>query len=137
MIILGIDYGDRRIGLAKSDKMGFLASGLDTLVRKNKSMESAASKINEIIDQYEVEKIVIGFPKNMDGTIGERALITQEFVKVLKTFTDIDIVFWDERLSSKAAHRTMHEIGIKTGHNKGRVDKIAACYILQGYLDSI
>lgn len=136
MIVLGIDYGDRRIGIAKSDSLGFLASGLDTIIRKDKKMETAAIMIKAIVEKYKVDKIVIGYPKNMDGTIGKRALITEDFVKVLKEHIDIEIILWDERLSSKAAHRTMHEIGIKTGHNKGRIDKIAACHILQAYLDS-
>ncbi len=137
MIVLGIDYGDKRVGIAKSDSLMMLASGLDTIVRKNNSMKQLAETITDIITQYNVEKIVLGMPKNMDGTLGERADKTIEFADILAKYTDIDIIFWDERLSSKAAHRTMNELGIKTGYNKGKVDQIAACYILQGYLDSI
>ncbi|MBN2853788.1 MAG: Holliday junction resolvase RuvX [Clostridia bacterium] len=136
MITLAIDFGDKRIGLAKSDSLGFLATGLETLVRKNSSMELAAKEIKEVVDKYQVQEIVLGYPKNMDGSLGERARKTEEFAKVLAKYINTDIIFWDERLSSKAAERNMHERGIKTGHNKGKIDRIAACLILQSYLDS-
>lgn len=137
MIVLGIDYGDKRVGVAKCDALMMIATGLDTIVRKNNSMRQLAETITEIVTEYNVGKIVLGMPKNMDGTLGERANKTIEFADILAKNTDIDIIFWDERLSSKAAHRNMHERGIKTGYNKGKVDRIAACYILQSYLDSI
>ncbi|MCK5811518.1 MAG: Holliday junction resolvase RuvX [Clostridiales bacterium] len=137
MIVLGIDYGDKRVGIAKCDALMMLATGLDTIVRKNDSMKQLAEIIASIITKYNVEKIVLGMPKNMDGTLGERANKTILFADKLAKYTNVDIIFWDERLTSKAAHRNMHERGIKTGHNKGKVDKIAACYILQSYLDSI
>jgi putative Holliday junction resolvase len=137
MIILAIDYGDKRVGVAKSDSMCFLATGLDTIVRKDRKYESVAKEIQKIVEHYKVDRVVVGMPKNMNGTFGERARKTEDFVKVLEKYINTDIIFWDERLTSKSAHITMHEQGIKTGHNKGRVDKIAACIILQSYLDSI
>jgi len=136
MISLSIDYGDKRVGIAKSDSLGFLATGLDTIVRTDNKYESVAKEIKTLVEKYKVEEVILGMPKNMDGTLGKRAIKTEEFKKVLEKYINIDIIFWDERLTSKAAHRNMHERGIKTGYNKGKVDQIAACYILQSYLDS-
>jgi putative holliday junction resolvase len=136
MNILGIDFGDRRIGVAKSDSMGIIATGLDTIFWNN-NVSVPLEKILQLTNQYKIEKIVIGLPRNMDGSCGERAMVTREFADRLKEKTGIDIIFWDERLSSKSAQRTMQEKGIKTGHNKADVDRIAACYILQSYLDSL
>jgi putative Holliday junction resolvase len=135
MRILGIDYGDRRIGLAISDPMGWTAQGLATIdIEKEKNLPEEV--IYEYIKSYKVEEIVIGLPKNMDGSIGERVLKTREFIKKLQTVTDIPIKEWDERMTSKFAKNIMKSTGKKTGKNKGMVDKIAAMNILQGYLDS-
>lgn len=136
MVIMAIDYGDRRIGVAKSDAMGMIATGLETIVW-NKDINVPLEKILQLTNEYKVEKIVIGLPRNMDGSYGFRAESTTKFADLLKERTDVDIVFWDERLTSKAAQRTMQEKGQKTGHNKKDVDRIAACYILQSYLDSL
>ncbi|HHV99273.1 MAG TPA: Holliday junction resolvase RuvX [Clostridiaceae bacterium] len=136
MRIMGIDYGDSRIGIAVSDPFGWTAQGVETINSKG-SEGKVLDRIIELIKQYNVEKIVVGYPRNMNGTIGPRAEKTDQFIKLLSARTDIDIIRWDERLSSVAANRTMHEIGTKTAKKKAIVDQIAACYILQGYLDSI
>jgi len=133
---MGIDYGDSRIGIAVSDPFGWTAQGVETINSRG-SEEKVLDRIIELIKQYNVEKIVVGYPRNMNGTIGPRAEKTDEFIKHLSARTDIDIIRWDERLTSVAANRTMHEIGTKTAKKKAIVDQIAACYILQGYLDSI
>lgn len=136
MRIMGIDYGDSRIGIAVSDPFGWTAQGVETINSRG-GEEKVIDRIINLIQQYNVERIVVGYPRNMNGTIGPRAEKTDEFIKLLSARTDIDIIRWDERLSSVAANRTMHEIGTRTAKKKTIVDQIAACYILQGYLDSI
>ncbi|MFO7636572.1 MAG: Holliday junction resolvase RuvX [Clostridia bacterium] len=135
MTVLGIDFGDRRIGIAKSDALGMLAGGLDTIAW-DRDINVPVEKIVELIRFHKVGKVVVGMPRNMDGSHGERARVTDDFAAVLRGKTDVEIIFWDERLTSKSARRTMQEKGIKTGHHKSDVDRIAACYILQSYLDS-
>lgn len=136
MRIMGIDFGDARIGVAMSDPLGWTAQGLETIAWKG-GMEQPAERIGKLAKDYGVEKIIIGFPKNMNGTIGPRGEKTMEFIGVLSRFTGIEIVKWDERLSTVAANRTMHEVGMKTSKKKQVVDQIAAVFILQGYLDSM
>lgn len=138
MRILGIDYGDARIGVAVSDPFGWTAQGLDTISAKE-GFGKALDKIKEIIDYYNIKKIVVGYPLNMDGTRGERAVKTDSFIKSLEEVLGkrIQIIRRDERLTSVSAHRVMKEVGKKASRNKGAVDKIAAIYILQNYLDSI
>ena len=136
MRIMGIDYGDSRIGIAVSDPFGWTAQGVETVKSKGNE-EKAIDRIVQLIQQYNVERIVVGYPRNMNGTIGPRAEKTDEFIKILSTRTEADIIRWDERLTSVAANRVMHEIGTRTAKKKAIVDQIAACYILQGYLDSI
>ncbi len=138
MRILGLDYGDSRIGVAVSDPLGWTANGLDTVKAKN-GFNKAVDEIAEICAKYQPEKVVVGYPKNMDGSSGERIEKTESFIKALLVRNpELDIVRWDERLTSVAAHRTMREIGINTRKKgKGVVDCIAAELILQAYLDSI
>jgi putative Holliday junction resolvase len=135
MRILGIDFGDSRIGIAVSDPLGWTAQGIDTLEWKGR-MERPAEAIKQLVSEYGVQQIVMGFPKNMNGTIGPRGEKTQEFINLLQEFTGLEIVKWDERLTTVAAHRMMHEVGMKTSKKKKFVDRIAATLILQGYLDS-
>lgn len=136
MRIMGIDYGDSRIGIAMSDPFGWTAQGVETISSRG-SDERALERIVQLLQQYNVERIVVGYPRNMNGTIGPRAEKTEEFIELLAHSTDIEIIKWDERLTSVAANRTMHEIGTRTAKKRSIVDQIAACYILQGYLDSI
>lgn len=137
MVMIGIDYGDRRIGVAKSDPLGILAGGLDTIVRKDNHPFSHIEAILGLVRQYGAKKIVIGMPRNMDGSYGPRAEHTRSFAQALQEHTDVEIVLWDERLTTRAAHRTMHEREMRTGHHKKDVDRIAACHLLQSYLNSI
>lgn len=136
MRIMGIDYGDSRIGLAISDPFGWTAQGMETIHWKNE-LSKPIERIKQLVGEYGVEKIVVGFPRNMNGTVGPRGEKTLEFIRVLGYETGVEIIQWDERLTTVAAQRTMQEIGIKTSKKKGVVDRIAAVYILQGYLDSI
>lgn len=135
MRILGLDVGDRTIGVAVSDPLGFTAQGITTIRRK--SEEHDIEKIIEFCKEYQVETIISGLPKNMNGTIGEQAEKVQRFCAALSEHTDIEIKFWDERLTTMAAHRVMLEADMSRKKRKGLVDKIAATYILQGYLDSL
>ena len=135
MRVLGLDVGDRTIGVAVSDPLGFTAQGITTIRRK--SIETDIAQIVDICSQYNVETIVSGLPKNMNGTIGEQAQKVQSFCEVLKETVNIEIKFWDERLTTVAAHRVMLEADMSRKKRKSIVDKIAATYILQGYLDSI
>lgn len=134
MRILGIDYGDSRIGVAVSDPMGWTAQGLET-VKSKESLKKAIVRIMEIIKQYDVKDIVIGYPLNMNGTQGPRTERTEEFIKKLLAHGEFNIIKWDERLTTVSAHRTMNELGIKAANKKNIVDTMSAVFILQGYLD--
>lgn len=134
MRILGIDYGDSRIGIAVSDPFGWTAQGVETINHKG-NISMALDRICELIKTYGAQKVVIGFPRNMNGTVGPRGEKTLKFIERLATRIDIEIIRWDERLTTVAANRAMHDMGTKTSKKKGIVDQIAAVYILQGYLD--
>jgi len=134
--ILGIDFGDSRIGIAISDPFGWTAQGMETIEWHN-DIGKAIERIKNIINEYNVGKVVVGFPRNMNGTVGPRGEKTLEFIELLSKNTSAEIVKWDERLTTVAAHRTMNEVGMKASRKKKVVDQIAAVLILQGYLDSI
>ncbi len=136
MRILGIDYGEKRTGLAISDPFGWTSQGLDTIEYKSLQNELLV-KIAKIVHDYDVEKVVVGYPLRMDGTIGQRAERTREFADRLHKHLGIEVILHDERYSSSAASRTLHEAGVKTGRNKKLVDRLAAVHMLQGYLDSV
>ncbi|MGL4730836.1 MAG: Holliday junction resolvase RuvX [Clostridium sp.] len=135
MRILGLDVGDRTIGVAISDPLGFTAQGITTV--KRKGLENDINEMIKICNEYEVEKIVSGLPKNMNGTVGEQGEKVKSFCEELKKHIDLPIIFWDERLTTVAAHKAMLEADLSRSKRKKLVDKIAATYILQGYLDSI
>ncbi|MDB2107051.1 Holliday junction resolvase RuvX [Clostridium paraputrificum] len=135
MRILGLDIGQKTIGVAISDPLGFTAQGITTIRRKKKEED-----INEIINlckEYAVEAIVVGLPKNMNGSIGFAGEKIMEFTELLKDSVECKIELWDERLTTVAAHRAMLEADLSRGKRKKIVDKIAATYILQGYLDRL
>jgi putative holliday junction resolvase len=136
MRILGIDYGDSRIGVAVSDPMGWTAQGLETVKSKD-GLKKALIRIMEIITQYGVTDIVIGYPLNMNGTMGPRTQRTEEFIKKLLVFGEFNIIKWDERLTTVSAHRAMNELGVKASNKKNIVDTMSAVFILQGYLDRL
>lgn len=134
MRILGIDYGDVRTGLAISDPLGITAQGLESVKHGNNN-KVLLNRIGEIIKEYSVEKIIIGYPINMNATYGPRVEKTEKFVEKLTSLFNIEIVKVDERLTTVSAHRTMTELGISKNKKKGIVDTISATYILQTYLD--
>jgi len=138
MRIMGIDYGDKRVGIAISDPFGWTAQGIETIEWNGHVAEKLINRIKELIMEYKIEKIVMGFPKNMNGTIGERGQKTLEFIDILREhILGIEIICWDERLTTVSAKKVMIEMGTKKSKKKGLVDKIASTYILQSYLDSI
>lgn len=135
MRVLGLDIGDRTIGVAVSDGLMLTAQGITTI--KRTKPERDIEEVLKYVKEYEVSTIVSGLPKNMDGTIGFQAEKVQEFCELLKEHTEVPIKFWDERLTTVSAHKAMLECNMSRGKRKKLVDKIAATYILQGYLDSI
>ncbi len=136
MRIMGIDFGDSKIGISVSDPFGWIAQGVETINWKG-DITKPIERIGDIIKQYCVERCVVGFPVNMNGTIGPRGEKTSEFINLLTSKLDIEAIKWDERLTTKAANKVMHEMGLKTAKRKRVEDQIAAVYILQGYLDSL
>ncbi len=138
MRIMGLDYGSKTVGVAVSDPLGITAQGVETIWRKSENkLRQTLARIEELIREYQVEKIVLGFPKNMNNTIGDRAAMSLEFQQTLKRRTGLDVVMWDERLTTVAAERVLMEGGIRREHRKERVDELAAVLILQNYLDSL
>lgn len=135
MRILGLDVGQKTIGVAISDPLGFTAQGITTIRREKKVKD--VEEVKKICKEYNVETIVIGLPKNMDNSIGFAGEKIMEFSELIKEEINIPIEFWDERLTTVAAHRAMLEADLSRGKRKKIVDKIAATYILQGYLDRL
>lgn len=133
MRILGLDVGDKTIGVAISDELGWTAQGLEVIRRRK--LEDDLLRLVEIIDAYKVEEIVVGLPKNMNGTIGPRAELTIAFTESLKEKVTAPIKLWDERLTTASAERTLIEADVSRKKRKLVVDKMAAMLILQGYLD--
>ncbi|MBQ3114894.1 MAG: Holliday junction resolvase RuvX [Clostridia bacterium] len=133
MRILGVDYGETRTGVAVSDELNITAQGVTTVFGRNP--EKVAEKVSEIAKQYNAEFIVVGLPKNMDNSIGFRGEATLEFAEILKQFTDCPIEFWDERLSTVSAVRVLNETNTRGNKRKNVVDTVAACIILQNYID--
>lgn len=133
--ILGLDLGQKTIGVAISDPLGFTAQGLTTIRRSNK--EKDIEDLRKICEDYKVETIVIGLPKNMNGTIGPSGELAMAFGKLIEDEFKIEVKFWDERLTTVAAHKAMLEADLSRSKRKKIVDKVASTYILQGYLDMI
>ena len=134
--VLGLDYGSRTVGVAVSDPLRLTAQGVEIIRRKSENkLRQTLARISELASLYQAETIVLGFPRNMNATIGERAEATLAFGRMLKKRTQLPVVLWDERLTTVAADRTMDETGVRD--HKKYVDEIAAMLILQGYLDRI
>jgi len=138
MRILGVDYGDKSIGVAISCPERFFAFGVETIRRDSpESFKAPILRLREIMREHNVVALVLGFPKNMDGSLGERCEKTLEFRdRLQRNFKSLEIILWDERLSSLAQERTMTELGLSKKKIKENIDEAAAIYILQGYLDS-
>ncbi len=135
---MGLDYGSVTVGVAISDSLGITAQGKETIRRKQENkLRRTFARIEELIDEYDVSKIVLGYPKHLNNTIGERAKKTEEFADKLRARTGIEVVLWDERLTTVAANQALDQDGLNYEEKAALVDKIAAVLILQGYLDYI
>lgn len=137
MRILGLDFGSRTVGVAVSDPLMITAQGVEIIRRKEENkLRQTLARIEELVREYEVGLIVLGLPKNMNNTLGDRVEKTLEFKESLIRRTGLEVIMWDERLTTVAADKAMMEAGIRRENRKEYVDMIAAELILQGYLDS-
>lgn len=132
---LSIDYGEKRIGLAVSDPTNIFAQPLTVV--ENKSQSFVFGEIQKLIEEKGITQVIAGLPKNMDGTLGEKAGEVLSFVKKLKEKIEIPVITWDERLSTVQAHKSLYESGMSLAKRKKKIDKIAAQFILQNYLDFV
>ena len=135
MRIMGLDYGSRTVGVAVSDPLGITAQAVETICRKDENkLRKTCARIEELVAEYEVEKIVLGLPKHMNNDIGDRAEKSMQFGEMIGRRTGLEVVMWDERLTT--AERTLIENKVRREDRKKYIDQIAAVFILQGYLDS-
>lgn len=138
MRIMGLDFGSKTVGVAVSDALHITAQGIETIQRKSQGkLRQTLARIDMLIQEYQVDRIVLGFPKNMNNTEGERCQKTLEFQRMLEKRSGLEVILWDERLTTVAADRTLMEGGVRREDRKSYVDQIAAVFILQGYLDSL
>ena len=138
MRIIGLDFGSKTVGVAISDELLITAQGIEIVRRKSEGkLRQTLARIEEIITEYKVERIVLGFPKNMNNSEGERCEKTLVFKETLERRTGLEVVLWDERLTTVAADHIMMEADVRRENRKNYVDQIAATLILQGYLDSL
>lgn len=131
---MGLDVGDKTIGVAVSDELGWTAQGIETIRREGKKKDYA--RLEELIKQYEIGEIIVGLPKNMNGTIGPRGELCQAFAEYVHNRSRIPVVMWDERLTTMAAERTLLEADVSRKKRKQVIDKMAAVMILQNYMDA-
>ena len=138
MRVLGLDYGDKTVGVAISDPFGWTAQGLEIIKRNNPNEhKQSLGRLAEIIEEYNVETIILGFPKNMDNSEGPRCEKTKQYKEKLeRRFPKIPVILWDERMSTMAAERSLLEADFDRKKIKTVIDKMAAVHILQGYLNS-
>ncbi len=136
--ILGLDFGSKTVGVAVSDPLGITAQGVETIPREQENkLRRTLARIEALIQEYQVDSIVLGFPKNMNNTVGERGEKTLAFGETLKRRTGLPVLLWDERLTTVTANRVLMESGVRREERKAYVDKLAAVFILQNYLDSL
>ena len=134
--IIGLDFGSKTTGVAVSDPFGWTAQGVEIIRRKEENkLRKTLARIEELVKEYGAARIVLGLPKNMNNSLGDRAEKSLAFKEMLERRTGLPVVMWDERLTTVAADRTMMETGIRREHRKEYVDEIAAVFILQNYLD--
>ncbi|MFO1443029.1 Holliday junction resolvase RuvX [Bacillus sp. Bva_UNVM-123] len=136
MRTMGLDVGSKTVGVAISDALGWTAQGLETIKINEEKQEFGFTKIGQIIKDHEVNKIIVGLPKNMNGTVGPRGEASQFFASELERLFGLPVVLWDERLTTMAAERVLIEADVSRKKRKKVIDKMAAVMILQGYLDS-
>jgi len=135
---MGLDYGSKTVGVAISDSLLLTAQGIETIERKEENkLRKTLARIEALIKEYEVERIVLGLPLNMNDTVGERAERTLEFKAMLERRTGLEVILWDERLTTVEAEQILIESNVRREERKKYIDKIAAGFILQGYLDSL
>ncbi|MCI8495133.1 MAG: Holliday junction resolvase RuvX [Lachnospiraceae bacterium] len=138
MRIMGLDFGSKTVGVAVSDSLLMTAQGVETIQRKSPGkLRQTLARIEALIEEYQVDRIVLGFPKNMNNTEGERCQKTMEFQQMVERRSGLPVVLWDERLTTVAADRVLMERGVRRENRKSYVDQIAAVFILQGYLDAL
>lgn len=138
MRIMGLDYGSKTVGVAVSDSLGLTAQALETITREEENkLRKTCARIESIIKEFEIETIVLGYPKNMNNSLGERAEKTESFREMLMRRTGLPVILWDERLSTVASERILQESRVRREDRKAVIDKVAAGLILQGYLDSL
>ena len=130
---MGLDYGDKTIGVAISDELGWTAQGLEVIRRK--TQEDDLNRIRDLVANYEIGEVVVGLPRNMNGTIGPRGELCREFARFLQERLQLPVHLWDERLTTAAAERTLLEADVSRKKRKQVIDKMAAALILQGYLN--
>ncbi len=134
MRIMGLDLGDKTIGIAVSDPLGWTAQSVE-VIRRKESIKDELKRLRELIEQYQVEMIVLGLPRNMNGTLGERGQKTLKYADVIKDKIGLPVEMWDERLSTVSAERILIDADVSRAKRKKNIDKMAAAIILQGYLD--
>ena len=138
MRVMGLDFGSKTVGVAVSDPLLVTAQGVETVFRKSPDkLRQTLARIQELAAEYEVDRIVLGYPKHMNNTEGVRGEKTYEFARMLEQRTLLAVDLWDERLTTAAAGQVMMQSGVRRQERKAYVDKIAACLILQGYLDML
>jgi putative Holliday junction resolvase len=135
--IMGLDFGSKTVGVAVSDPLGITAQGVEIVRRKSENkLRQTLARIRELAEEYQVTELVLGYPKNMNGTEGPRCEKTKEFKELLEKRTGLPVTLWDERLTTVAADRAMAEAGLDRLERKEHVDEIAAALILQGFMDA-
>ena len=138
MRILGLDFGSKTVGVAVSDGLLLTAQGVETIERKDENkLRKTCARIEELIAEYEITETVLGLPKNMNNTEGERVEKTKAFGEMLERRTGLPVHYWDERLTTVAAEQILMESGVRRENRKAVIDKVAAGLILQGYLDCL
>ena len=138
MRIVGLDFGSKTVGVAVSDGLLLTAQGVETIERKDENkLRKTCARIEELIAEYEITEIVLGLPKNMNNTEGERVEKTKAFGEMLERRTGLPVHYWDERLTTVAAEQILMESGVRRENRKAVIDKVAAGLILQGYLDCL
>lgn len=135
MKIIGLDVGSKTIGIAVSDELGWTAQGLTTILWDENDIHSADNELTQIINEHEIGQAVIGLPKNMNGTIGERGEASKRYAEHVEAVHQIPVVLWDERLTTMAAERILLEADMSRKKRKKVIDKMAAALILQSFLD--
>lgn len=135
MRVMGLDVGSKTVGVAVSDALGWTAQGIETIAINESAEEFGLERIRELISEYEVKEFVIGYPKNMNNTVGPRGEASEHYASLLKEAFNLPVELWDERLTTMAAERTLIDADVSRKKRKQVIDKMAAIMILQGYLD--